>query len=208
MSNYVAYQLKQNDLFADVPVSDLEVLANAMHRESYEAGAVVFRQGDMGDGMYIIVKGKIRIYSEENPELTYMHYQAPQIFGEFSMIDNKPRSASAAAAEPLEAMVLKRADLMAVLEKRPEVGMAMMKTLSQRARYTTEYLEQVMTWTRRLSEGEYELVQLNLQTFSGHDPQVRSLVSNFLTLINTVQEREAKLKTELARLRSELERLG
>jgi len=204
MSNYVAYQLKQSDIFAEVDIADLEALAEKMTRHSYEAGDIVFRQNDYGQEMYIILKGKVRIYSEENPNLTYMHYGASQIFGEFSLIDSKPRSASAAAADELEVMSLNKSTLLEFLDHRPTVALAMMRTLADRARYTTTYLEQVVTWTKTLANGQYDEVLLSLEHTPGQTNQIKSLVANFLSMIQNMQTRENDLREEVIRLQAQV----
>lgn len=201
MSNYIAYQLKQSDLFADLPLEALEALGESMRRESRAKGDVIFRQNDLGDSMYVILRGKVRIYSETNPDLTYKHYGASEIFGEFSLIDNQPRSASAAVEEDCELLILSRDTLMGFFKSHPEASLAMMRTLSERARYTTQYLEAVVVWTKRMAEGQYSEVQLELQKATGASGQLGALVANFLQMIQSIHKREETLREELVRLR-------
>lgn len=137
-------ELQKTDLFKEVDLVDLEALITRMHQETYPSGTVLFREGDMGDSMYIIQEGRIRIFMHDSheQEITLTHYGQNEIFGELSPIDQRPRSASASAAEPLTVMILERSDFMNLLNERPQLGLAMMRSLAQRLRNTTTYLEE------------------------------------------------------------------
>ncbi|MBZ0307271.1 MAG: cyclic nucleotide-binding domain-containing protein [Anaerolineae bacterium] len=82
------------------------------------------------------------MHDTQGNEITLTHYGANEVFGELSPIDSKPRSASAAAAEALEVLALSREDFLRFLDERPQIGIAMMRSLSQRLRNTTTYLEE------------------------------------------------------------------
>lgn len=139
----VAEELHKVDLFADVPLEILETLVKKMDSETYKSDAVLFEQGDAGDKMYFIQSGKIRIYLREKDgnEITYTYYEKNQIFGELSPIDQQPRSASAQAVENTQLLVLDREEFIHLLEIHPQIGLAMMRSLSQRVRNTTNYVE-------------------------------------------------------------------
>ncbi|MBZ0307272.1 MAG: cyclic nucleotide-binding domain-containing protein, partial [Anaerolineae bacterium] len=156
----IAQRLQTTSLFAEVSLDDLRALAQVMEVRAFPVGAIIFKMGDPGDTMYIIQSGRVRIsvLDDEEQELTLMHYGASEIFGEFALLDNNPRSASAAAEAPLEVCMLRREDFMNFLLTRPRVSVAMMRSLSQRARYTTHYVEEVVRWAKRLAKGEYSQV--------------------------------------------------
>jgi CRP-like cAMP-binding protein len=140
----IAEQLKKTDLFKEVELTLLQALVERMQQEHYDSGAVLFREGDVGDAMYIIQSGSIRIFmnDEAGNEIPLTRYGQNEIFGELSPIDELPRSASAAASDDLEVLVLHRQDFLDFLNERPQIGLAMMRSLSRRLRYTTTYLEE------------------------------------------------------------------
>jgi CRP-like cAMP-binding protein len=140
----VAEQLQQIDLFREVALDDLYALTERLKREFFPKGTVLFHANDIGDTMYIIEKGRIRIFmhDEQGEELTLTHYGVNEIFGELSPIDGLARSASAAAVEDLEVLALHQEDFLAFLDERPQIGLAMMRSLSERLRNTTTYLEE------------------------------------------------------------------
>jgi CRP/FNR family cyclic AMP-dependent transcriptional regulator len=135
--------LSQVTLFSMLAPDELGLIAGRLQRQTFEAGKLIFEQGDRGDAMFIIRSGRVRIYSqgEEGKELTLNVYGAGDFFGEFSLIDGEPRSASAEAIEWTEAMVLQHQGLIEILADHPKIAVSLMRGLVSRLRYTTEYAE-------------------------------------------------------------------
>jgi CRP/FNR family cyclic AMP-dependent transcriptional regulator len=130
-------------LFSELTPAELDVIANRLKRQFFAADEVIFEQGERGDAMFIIRSGRVKIYSqgEGGKELTLNVYGEGDFFGEFSLIDGEPRSASAAAIERTEALVLRHQDLTAILSEHAEIAISLMRGLVARLRYTTEYAE-------------------------------------------------------------------
>lgn len=194
---------EESELFRGVAEDDLTALMQVMEARNYAAGDVLFRRGDEGDSMYEIIAGAIRIYTEDaqGNELTLVVRRAGEVVGELALLDKQPRSASASAAEPLHVMVLHRDQFMKFLQERPAVGMHMMRTLTGRIRYTTEYLQKVMDWINRLTVGDYHktLEELTKEAESGGEMQ--KLIGAFLQMIRQVQDRQSSLEQELDQLK-------
>src|SRR3989304_787716 len=93
--------------------------------------------------MFIIRSGRVKIYSagDGDKELVLNVYGEGDFFGEFSLIDGEPRSASAEAVDLTEALVLRHEDLIALLSEHPDIAISLMRGLVSRLRYTTEYAE-------------------------------------------------------------------
>jgi CRP-like cAMP-binding protein len=191
----LAQQLQGSPLFKGVSEADREALLQVMRRESYPEGTVLFHKDDVGDTMYLIVQGRIRIFmtDAEGRDITLRYYGPLNMFGEFSPIDQKPRSASAAAAEPLEVLALHRDDFLAFLKERPLVGLEMMRTLVDRLRYTTDYLQKVIDATQQISQGNYDLVDENLSA-DETDADIQQMLETFVQMVRQVQSREESLK--------------
>ena len=202
-------QLLTTGLFANVDVNDLSALTEVMEHQHYEPETVLFEAGDEGDAMYIIQAGLVRVYTcdEQGDELTLMHYRASQIFGEFSLLDNEPRSASVSTVEPTDVLSLHRENFLDFLLQRPQVALAMMRNLSQRARYTTRYVEEVMRWTKQLARGEYvhAIEQLSTSDSEDHSDDIQGLITHFLQMVQSVRHREDELKKEVVRLRVQID---
>lgn len=202
----LAEQLQKISLFKDVSPQDLDALDDVMVRCTYRAGDVLFRAGDPGDSMFIIQAGRVRIYTEpnENQSLILMHYGPSQIFGEFSLLDNKPRSASAAAETDLDVFMLNRDTLMSFLKDRPQASIAMMVSLSERVRYTTAYVEEIAGWVRRLAAGDYQAAIEDISDTDKNSP-IQALVGAFLQMTRNFQQREASLKRQVEELRVQID---
>jgi CRP-like cAMP-binding protein len=187
-------QLAGSQLFKGVARADREALISRMRRQLYPKGAVLFDKGDAGDSMYIILSGRVRIYTRDaqNNEITIRYLS--EMFGEFAMLDQKPRSAAAAAAEDLEVLVLHRSDFNAFLRERPLVGLSMMRSLVERVRYTTTYLQRVLDATEQLSQGDYD--GMRAVTEPGGDEEIKVLIGAFVQMVRGVRAREETLRRE------------
>jgi len=131
-------------LFRGLTRRGLERLAAIAERESYETNTLVFREGDTGQKLYLILDGKVRI-SRNLPGLgeEALAVLGPgEAFGEMSLIDDAPRSADAHVHERCELLAISREafeDLLFVHKDLAyEVLWNFVRTLSQRLRETND----------------------------------------------------------------------
>ncbi|MBI5959379.1 MAG: cyclic nucleotide-binding domain-containing protein [Chloroflexi bacterium] len=197
----IAEQLANSPLFKGVEVAEREALIRVMQRRTYRQGEILFHKGDPGDSMYLILSGRVRIFmhDEQGNELTIRHLS--EMFGEFSVLDQQPRSASAAAADNLEVLVLHRDNFLAFLREHPLVGISMMRNLSERVRYTTTYLQKVIDATQQLLQGNYEQAMREIPD-SASDAEIQELIQSFVDMARQVQDRAQTLEQQLAERRS------
>lgn len=162
MSTDTSY-LSPITLFSRLSPDELAMVAKRLKRRVFDAGELIFAQGDRGDAMFIIRAGRVRIYSggEAGTELTLNVYGGGDFFGEFSLIDGEPRSASAEAIERTESLVLQHEDLIAILSDHPQIAISLMRGLVSRLRYTTEYAEDLafLSVNGRVASRLLELMQ-------------------------------------------------
>ncbi len=191
----VTEQLKESALFKGIEIAGLEALVQAMKPQSFPEGAVLFEKDDPGDTMYIILSGKLRIYThdQEGNLITLTYFGATRIFGEFALLDQQPRSASAAAVEPLEVLALHRSEFLEFLPKYPAVGLAMLRNLTDRVRYITVYQNKIKEFAERISQGEYEQAIRELTAASTDDGDIQGMIAAFVQMVHSVQEREKAL---------------
>jgi CRP/FNR family cyclic AMP-dependent transcriptional regulator len=110
--------------------------------EHFSDGGRVFRQGDLGDRMYIIMSGAVRIYREDNgAETTLAELGFGETFGELSLFDQHPRSASATAVGDTELRVLSYEEFMEL--DCDLIIRRMLIALAQRLRAIDEAFEQL-----------------------------------------------------------------
>jgi CRP/FNR family cyclic AMP-dependent transcriptional regulator len=132
--------LKYLALFNGLSEAELSGLSADFAPRRFRQGDMIFLQGDPGQALYLIETGRVRIYVQEDggQEMSVIFYGAGEIFGELSVIDGLPRSASAAAVEDTVVLVLSRDRLRTHLRTIPQLAYNFMLALSVRVRYTTQ----------------------------------------------------------------------
>ena len=200
--------LKDIIMFSKLSDQDLAEIAGALKQRRLDEGEVIFNLGDPGDELIIVEQGVLSIYvpveSKEDDIQPIRLFQAGEMLGEMSLIDQKPRSASARAEEPSTILTLKESDFRRLLRQSPELAMAVMAGLSDRIRYTTEFLSEVSGWIQRIAEGDYQAGEtVRQQEFD--DQTMAELAADFVQMSARVQEREEVLRKEVAQLRIEID---
>jgi CRP/FNR family cyclic AMP-dependent transcriptional regulator len=131
--------LQRVEIFQMLEDSQLRQVRTLLRRQHFRAGETIFLQGDPGDCLYIIREGYVRIYllSADGREVTFRVYGSGEAFGEFAVLDGKPRSACAVAASNLSTMVIYRVDFLRLIERNLAVLQRVVDVLTERLRYTT-----------------------------------------------------------------------
>lgn len=124
-------------------------LARMLHLRTFDPGEPVFRQGDIGSGMYFIFQGRIRIVSEDSQrgELQLALLEEGECFGELSLLDHAPRSASAIASGKCMLYGLFEGDLDQIERSRPHIATRILRNIglstALRLRQTNERLREL-----------------------------------------------------------------
>lgn len=129
-------------LFAALPEDDLKALAALMLRRSFSRGEIVFHEGDIGLGLYVVVEGeaKVVLRSTDGRE-AIIGYRGPgEFFGELALLDNEPRSANVVACEPSTFLLLRREEFLSFIQTHPSAAVSLLSVLSRRVRATTRIL--------------------------------------------------------------------
>ncbi len=123
-------------LFAGLDDNDLESLIAVTARRKYSRDAVIFFEQDLGDSMFMILSGsvKVAILSEDGREIILSLLTDNDFFGEMSLLDNEPRSATAIAKMDTEVAVLHQKDFLAIVQRQPRVLINLLSVLSSRLR--------------------------------------------------------------------------
>lgn len=110
---------------------------------SYGNRQRIFDKGDEGDRLLGVLGGQVRIYvmSSEGRELIMNVIMPGELFGEISLIDGKPRSASAVAIGATDLLHIRRSDFMTLLRQNCELSLRFMEVLCERVRWTSGLLE-------------------------------------------------------------------
>jgi uncharacterized membrane protein len=127
-----AQELATVKLFELLDEDELNELAASIDTEILKAGETLFNAGDYGESLYIVNSGDIELFIKDTAgqKIVLKVAQEDDIFGEISMLDNRPRSATATALSDTELFVLDRDDLLLLFQKKPDAGLNMLAALS------------------------------------------------------------------------------
>ena len=135
-------QFKKISIFENMPDELLREISAKVSNKFLKKDETLFFKGDIGDALYIIKKGKIKISipTEEGEELIISIFSDGDFFGELSLLDKAPRSADAVAITDTELLVLRRDVFYTYLFERKQAIEAIMSTLCKRLRKTDDFL--------------------------------------------------------------------
>jgi CRP/FNR family cyclic AMP-dependent transcriptional regulator len=118
--------LKQVGIFRAVPDALLADVATVLTERRANPGEPIIRKGDLGDSLYIIAAGQVRVHDGDR-DLAVMGRN--ECFGELALLDSEPRAASVTAAEPSHLFRLAQDDFDALLKAQPEITRAINRAL-------------------------------------------------------------------------------
>ena len=127
-------------LFVSLDEDSAAALRASMIEVSFSKAAVVFSEGDPGDRLYVVLEGKVtRGVSSADGRENLLSVQGPgEMFGELSLFDPGPRTATATAVTDCRLVGLGHADLREWLTGRPYLAESLLQALAQRLRRATE----------------------------------------------------------------------
>ena len=135
--------LKQMLPFSEVNENVLQAMLEDIHVKRWKNGEMIFHQGASSTELYIVHKGKVRVYksSSSGKETSIVVFSTKSVIGEFALIDGQNRSASAKAVGNCELLIISRDKLMEWMKKSFPLALGMMRLLTSKARWTANYAE-------------------------------------------------------------------
>ncbi len=132
--------LKSAAVFERVSGEDLAALARVADVETFAAGQTVFHEGDMGDALYVVVRGKIGIDSGGERLATLGPGEA---FGEMAVLDEVPRSGTAVVEEEAEVLRIGSEEFYEILHEQVEIAEGVIRMLTRRLREADAVIQQL-----------------------------------------------------------------
>lgn len=135
--------LKETILFQDLEPVELEAIASIARKRQVPKGSILFYVDDPGNACYIVIDGKVKIVvnSGDGREHILGILGLSDLFGEMSLIDGQPRSATAIAVEETSVLTIQREEFMRILADHPGIAMKLLIVLSRRLRLTDAHVE-------------------------------------------------------------------
>lgn len=117
-------------------------LAKVVDSVQLQSGTILFQAGEPGESLFIVRKGSIELYIKDTAgqKIVLTVAEEGQLFGELSLLDNGPRTATAVALDEAELLVLDREDLLLLFQKRPDAALHMLAAMSGMTRKADELL--------------------------------------------------------------------
>jgi CRP/FNR family transcriptional regulator, cyclic AMP receptor protein len=139
--------LRQVPLFESLGDEAANKLCKLMETLDCPAHQVLCRAGEVGDAMYLIERGKVRISvkATDGHEVTLTELEHGDFFGEMALLDGQRRSANAVVAENARLAVLSREHFLSFVRSSPDVALQMLTALANRLRHTDELLRHSAT---------------------------------------------------------------
>ena len=132
--------LRAIPLFSGVKDEDLAQIADLLIERRFPKHKTIVEEGLPGDYMYVIREGRVQVskLSDDGREKILEFFEAGAFFGEMSLLDDEPRSATVRALTDTRILALSRADFRNVLRRSSDVAMAVVQELTRRLRDTGE----------------------------------------------------------------------
>ena len=146
-------------LFESLTPDDLTVLSARVEDAVYQPADEIFRQGDEGSALFVIEEGAVEIsYGEGRARVILATLFPGQYFGELSLFDGSPRSATATAVKRSTVIRLDRDDMVDFVNKKPAAALRIIAEMSERLRQTNELMSRQVS--RNVLEEEEEHLTL------------------------------------------------
>ena len=141
MEKYQA--IANNLLFSGLPEEEVAALAAIGREKSFGKGETIFFEGDEGNGLYIVMTGKVKIFkmSLQGKEQILHIFGEGEPFGEVAVFHGRPFPATAETLMPNKVLFLPRRDFVQILTQSPSIAMNMLAMLSMRLRRFASQIE-------------------------------------------------------------------
>lgn len=156
--------LKQTYVFNNLSHKELGFVKDTVHVRTFKPGETIFRQGEIGVGMYILMRGALEIFIDQSfdddlPSKSHMvtRLRAGDFLGELSLVENNSRrTATAVASEESLLVGFFKPDLFEILERQPATGVKILLRLSEilgrRLKETTLKVSELKDEIRHMNE--------------------------------------------------------
>ena len=176
---FIMNVLNQVEIFKNLPLPVIDELSRKMIVTHLGPNEKVINQGEKGSSMYIVIKGQVKVHDKE-----YVIANLPEgsFFGEFSLLDDEPRSLSVSTLVPSTLGNIVQADFYAIINKYPEVTKDIIKVMLKRLRNQNQQI------IMQLRQKQIELEQLVKERTSDLRQKNEDLENTLIELKKTQQQ--------------------
>ena len=197
--------LEASKPFRNLSTIELDALRKIAQERSYPSSAQIFKEGDSGDGIYVVKDGVVEISLEvnQNARRVFAKINPGEMFGEMAVVEFKPRSATAVAASQTQVYFIPRNELLIMLERSPALSLELLREISQRLRdFNKRYMDETLQAERLSVIGRFARSII-------HDlKNPLSIISMSSELLAAEQAKPESREGAQARIRKQVERIG
>jgi len=197
--------LESAELFRALAPAELGAFRAVTIERQFVADQIIFREGEAGDGMYVVKDGLVEIAGNLNPQTrkVFSRLGPGEIFGEMAVVELRPRSATATATKPTTLYFIPRGEMLTLMQRSPGLSLAMLQIVSQRLReFNQQHLREVLEAERLAVIGRFARAIV-------HDLKnplnIIGLTTDAMCLPTATEEYRAKSQT---RIRKQIERIN
>ena len=150
--------LESAELFRNLKPNELRALRQVTLEREFMNGQEIFREGDPGDGVYLVKDGQVEISGvvSQGARRVFSQIGPGGLFGEMAVIEHRPRSATATAAKDTTAYFIPRGELLSLIERSPGLAWSVLQVISQRLReFNQHHLREVVQAERLAVIGRF-----------------------------------------------------
>jgi signal transduction histidine kinase len=139
--------LESSKPFRNLSPDEIQALRQIARERSFSSGQEIFREGDPGDGVYLVKDGLVEISTDvaQNSERVFARIVPGELFGEMAVLEFKPRSARARAAQDSVVYFIPRDELMAMVHRCPLLAMELLREISRRLReFNQRHIQEIL----------------------------------------------------------------
>jgi signal transduction histidine kinase len=145
-------------LFAQLKAPEMALLQAAAQEKKFSVDEEIFKEGDTGDGVYVVKSGLVQISGLVGKDVRHVFSRVKpgDVFGEMAVLENKPRSASAAAALDSIVYFIPREAMLRLVETSPQLSLGLLREISHRLReFNRQYIQEVLQTERLALVGRF-----------------------------------------------------
>lgn len=206
--------LKGVPLLASLQETELEAIAAVSTIKHVLENVAILHVDEEGDTLFIILNGRVSVtkHNDEGREVILSILSDGEFFGEMSLLDGKPRSATVIATEPTELLLLRRSDFLLCLSRYPQIATKLLSALAYRLRRTNRQVESLALLNAygRVAGVLLQLAEDNGES-AGNDNRItileRPILQEIANMAGTTRETVSRVINNLEK-RGYLERDG
>ncbi len=196
--------LRKVPIFSGLTRDDLNALLPHFREKKFPKNSVIFQQDEEGDTFLFILKGRVKvvIMTKNGREVILSILGKNEFFGEMSLIDGLPRSATVIAIEDTTIIFLKRKDFLETLRQHPDMMLSLMQEMSKRIRKADERISSlsVLSVYGRVARVLLEIAkEAGKKTPLGYVVENRPTQNEIANMAGTTRETVTRIMNDLMR---------